>query len=379
MISHKKNSTSLLFICCIFFILVLINPISSSEPLEKTLDETYYTYDQLTDLLSQLENSYPDTFSYSSLGKTYQDRDIWLVKISDNVTIEEDEPEILFTGGVHGDEKQGYQVVIYTLKAIAENYSNINVNSTFTNRIRNIVNNTQLFFMPMVNPDGCEAGTRKNLRQNDCLFGKTLFKGVDINRNSGYKWELLDENPFEYRRSGFPPVIEKINIKYPHFDFKSMVGEGCYRGPYPFSEPESQSIKSVVENHSFTISIDYHSAADMVGYGWAWNGSYPIKNETTYSSIADNISGITGYTAKRGSLYPILGTIRDWMYAEHDVFSLCIELPHTKGDAPIRHLLHNNGHIFPWKNVAILDLCKTNFEVNLYVAEKAIMLNCKSF
>jgi len=342
---------------------------------ERNEIETYYTYDQLTDLISQLQEDFPDIFAYYSLGKTYQGRDIWLVKISDNVNLDENEPGIFYTGGVHGDEKQGYEVVIYSLRTIAENYSSANVNLTFTTRIKNIVNNSQLFFMPMVNPDGCEAGTRKNLRPNDCIFGKTLFKGVDVNRNSGYKWELLDEKPFEYRRSGFPPTIEKVNIKYPIFDFKSIIGEGCYRGPYPFSEPESQAIKSVVENHSIAISIDYHSAADMVGYGWAWNHSHPLKNETTFSSIANNISEITGYAARRGSLYPILGNMRDWMYAEHDIYAICIELPHTKGDKPIQHLLHSNRHLLPWKNVPILELCQTHVEVNLYAAEKAIMID----
>ena len=161
--------------------------------------EHYYSYDELTDLLGQLQQKYPKIFNYSSLGKTWGGRDIWLVKISDIVSIDENEPNVLYTGGVHGDEKQGYQAVIYSIKSFVENYTYVNVNESFTDRVRNVVNNTELFFMPMVNPDGCEAYTRENGRPNDCIFGKTLFRGVDINRNCGYKWELIDKYPIRYR------------------------------------------------------------------------------------------------------------------------------------------------------------------------------------
>jgi len=336
-----------------------------------TEKEHYYSYDELTDLLGQLQQEYPKIFNYSSLGKTWEGRDIWLVKISDNVSIDEKEPEVLYTGGQHGDEKQGYQVVIYSIKSFVENYTYVNVNQSFTERIRNVVNNTELFFIPMVNPDGCEAGTRKNCRPNKCPFGNTLFRGVDTNRNSGYKWELRDEHPFEYRRS--VPYLEKVNVKFPFFDFRSLAGEGCYRGPYPFSEPESRAIKHVIENQNISISLDYHAAASEILYGWGWNYDQPIENESLLLSIAQNVSNIAGYKIKKGGLSVNLGLMRDWISSK-GVLAFAIELPPTRGDRPLLHILHQNGNPLPWKNTPLLQICETQVLVNLYFAERAMVM-----
>lgn len=338
-------------------------------------EDHYYSYDELTDLLIQLKQNYPEIFNYSSLGKTWQERNIWFVKISDNVSIDENEPKILYTGGMHGDEKQGYQVVIFSIVSFLENYTYVNVNQSFTERIRNVVNNSELFFIPMVNPDGCEATTRKNFRSNRCVFGRNLLRGVDIARNSGFKWELQDKYPFRYLRSGFPPVFEKMNVKFPFFDYRSPMGEGCYRGPYPFSEPESMAIKQLVENHSINISIDYHgsTAGGEIFIGWAWTKT-PRPDENISYFIAENISKISGYRIGRVSdIALMLGFMGDWLYAEHGILSFTMELPCTRGDNPFLNILHGNGHIFFWKNTPILQMCETQVLVNLYLAEKAMI------
>jgi hypothetical protein len=353
---------------------LLVTAKLSNNDTGNTEKEHYYSYDELTDLLGQLQQDYPEIFNYSSLGKTWEGRDIWLVKISDNVSIDEDEPKVLYKGGEHGDEKQGYQVVIYSIKSFVENYTHINVNESFTERVRNVVNNTELFFMPMVNPDGCEAGTRKNCRPNDCIYGETLFRGVDINRNSGYKWELIDKYPFRYRHTF--PYLEKTNVKYPLFDTASIRGEGGYRGPYQFSEPESKAIKQVVENHSITISIDYHAAIykGEILIGWAWTKT-PRPDENISYYIAENISKITEYKIGRVSgVAFILGHIGDWEYAEHGIMSFGIELPYARGDRPLLNILHQNGNPLPWKNMPLLQMCETQVLVNLYFAERAMMM-----
>ena len=336
--------------------------------------EKYYSYDELTELLGQLELEYPEIFNYSSLGKTWEGRDIWLVKISDNVTIDEEEAEVCLTGGMHGDEKQGYEVVIYSIKAFLDNYTSPVVNQSFTERVRNVINNTEFYIIPMLNPDGIEARTRKNARPNNCLFGKTIFKGVDINRNSGYKWELQDEYPFRYRRC-WPIFYEKINVKFPIFDFHVFRGEGCYRGPYPFSEPESQALKYVIENHNISLYIDHHSASDYIMYGWGWNHDLPYVDEPFMSSVSENVSNITGYRIKHGSIIVYFGGMRDWMAAEHGVRAMCFELPKTIGDNRLLHLIHENGALKLEDNVPILEMCKTHVVVNLYFGERAMDLN----
>lgn len=350
----------------VIFLLIAINLFPSGGCIRESAysirrDGFYYSYDQFTDLIEHLQEEYPDIFLYYSLGKTYEGRDIWLVKISDNVSIDEDEPEVLFMGGTHGDEKTGYQTVIYSMKAIVENYTSPNVNHSFTMRIRNIVNNTELFFIPMVNPDGVEAKTRKNRQTNDCIFGDSVLRGVDINRNYGYKWEEFDKHPFKYIFGAFP-FPARTTVKYPLLDFQSFIREGTYRGPNPFSENESRAVKQFIENSSIAIRIDYHTSGEKIIYPWSWTKD-PPDDEPIFISIAENISKINGYQITQGSRwYYILGNSGDWMYAEHGILTLTIELCKS-----------GLMHYFPIK-CHILEICKTHLLVNLYIAERALML-----
>ena len=56
------------------------------------------------------------------IGKTWEGRDIWTVKISDNVLNEENEPEILLMGAHHGNEKPSYEVLLYFIQYVVEAY-----------------------------------------------------------------------------------------------------------------------------------------------------------------------------------------------------------------------------------------------------------------
>ena len=148
----------------------------------------YHTYDEMTVLLQNLAENHSDIMSLTSIGKTYEGRELWMVKLSDNVNQEEDEPGVLLMGAHHGNEKPSYEVLIYFIEFMIENYENN------TNDVREVINNTQIFILPMVNPDGVEAGTRKNTEPNYGPFGfksEVTSIGVDVNRNYGYKWFLL--------------------------------------------------------------------------------------------------------------------------------------------------------------------------------------------
>ena len=76
---------------------------------EENEDNKYYSYDELTKLLNELFENFPAIFSYKSIGKTYEQRDIWPVKISDNVEIEE-EPEIFIQEGCMGTKNKAIKL-----------------------------------------------------------------------------------------------------------------------------------------------------------------------------------------------------------------------------------------------------------------------------
>lgn len=329
----------------ILLLLSVVLPIAASNTCLPSMSAVegngfFYTYETLVELLTLLQTQYPQIFSYRSLTQTYQGRDVWLVKISDNVLENESEPQILFMGGVHGSEKPGFQTVIYSLRSLVENYTTPKLNDSFTLRIRSIVNTTELFFIPMVNPDGITASCRKNCRPNDCLFGKKKLRGVDINRNYDYNWEDVDRHPLRYiviprtweqfklLWSGdiTTYLFERTAIRYPFLDVGSFINLGFYRGPEAFSEPESAAVKDFIEKHHVTISVDYHTYGEKIIYPQPWRYTDPDDN-STFVSLAENVSKINGYRFDRRINWSNLsGNYLYWAYATQGIFPLTIEL-----------------------------------------------------
>jgi len=357
--------------------LCVFSPLSNSKTIEHSMvlhqdNGIFSTYEELTELLGVLQSQYPDIFLYQTLTKTYEGRQVWCVKISDKVTLNESEPQILFIGGVHGDERPGFQTVISSFQSIVENYTNPKVNDSFTSRIRHIVNSTELYFIPMVNPDGVHAFTRKNCRPNSGLCGNTLFRGVDLNRNYAYNWEDVNRHPLRYiviprsweqfkilwSGTSNSYLFERTAVRLPYFDFGSLIGKGLYRGPAAFSENESSAIKGFIEKNHFTISVDYHTYGEKIFYPQPWRYTNATDN-STFVSLAENISKINGYDCTRRINWSNLsGTYPLWAYSAHGVFPLTIELCNSskQNTYPNEQYLHRVFY--------------THLLVNLYLAER---------
>jgi carboxypeptidase T len=297
----------------------------------------YHTYAEMTSLLQNLAATYPTIMSLFSIGKTYEGRDLWMVKISDNVNAQENEPEILFMGTHHGNEKPGYEVCLYFIQYLVDHYQNDS-----TPEVRNVINTTQIYILPMVNPDGVEVNTRKNLEPNHGFFGlRTIVTshGVDLNRNYGYRWFFL----FLF------PKIYSSSTSF--FDVSEV-----YHGPYPFSENETQAIKHFVDTHNITLSITYHTYGQLVLYPWGYT-LLPPKDKSVFVSIGENITRFDNYTlAQAIMLYPTLGDACDWMYGTHGVLAFTIELGTSYA---------------PSDPSALRELCVTHAAVNLYVCQRA--------
>jgi carboxypeptidase T len=355
----------------VFIFILLIGTILSVTGSMKVNDSyDYYTYEEMTNLLFELSETNSNIMSLTSIGKTYQGRDIWVVKLSDNVNIDEDEPGVFLDGAHHGNEKPSYEVLIYFIKYMVENYNKENIDNdidgrmnedqidgfdndndglidedTSEDRIKDAINNTQIYLIPMVNPDGVEADERKNRAPNYGWFGlrkKITSYGVDLNRNYGYLWFL------KYI------ILENIT----HFKDKSEK----YGGEKPFSENETNAIKNFIENINLSIYLSYHTYNRSGLTVWFWWRLKPKNDDNIMFSIAENISQINKYEIKswRGILPPRIGTSTCWMYGKYNVYSFLIEL---KGNetAPTDPVIVNN-------------MCKDHVGVNLYLCERALLL-----
>lgn len=266
--------------------------------------DPFHSYEEMVQEMQQLQNDHPDLAMMQSLGKSWEGRDIWAIKISDNVSIEEaDEAEALFMANIHAREMITPEIIMYFMHWLIDKY-NLEARATY------LVNHRQLWLIPTINPDGrvyVFTGTynpgwlsgpiawRKNKRDNNNnhMFD-SYYDGVDLNRNFGYMWGL------DVGSSSDP-------------------GSDVYRGPYAFSEPESQAIKNFVEAHRFVISLSYHSYGRWWIFPWGYTSIEPdTPDHPQFVALADSCVAYNGYTPANGNdfSYLVSGDTDDWLYGE---------------------------------------------------------------
>jgi len=111
----------------------------------------YHNYDEITNLLGGLISTYPHLAKLHSIGKSVQNRDLWILEISENVHNRSlGEPMFKYVANMHGDETLGRELVIFLAQYLLENYGS-------DARVTRLVNTTDIFLMPSLNPDGYEA------------------------------------------------------------------------------------------------------------------------------------------------------------------------------------------------------------------------------
>jgi hypothetical protein len=251
-------------------------------------------YKSLAELIAGMDavsNNYPGICAQKvSIGTTFEGRDIWAIKISDNPGIEEDEPEILFTALTHAREGLTPEILLNFMNYLGANYG-IDADVTY------LVDNRQIWIILVVNPDGYnwndenEPGGGGMWRKNRS-FNSGGARGVDLNRNFGYMWG--------YDNSGSSP----------------NPSSETYRGTGPFSELETKAYRDFVTAHNFQIICNFHSYSNLFIWAWGYQRTY-TPDEDIFAMIGDTVSGMNGYAPGPGwGLYLTNGDSDDWAYGE---------------------------------------------------------------
>lgn len=117
---------------------------------------SYFNYEQLTRDLEKVSSENENLVKLHSIGKSVQNRSIWAVEITENVSERRLlKPMVKYVANMHGDETVGRQMLIYLLHYLLENYEK---NST----ISKLINETDIFLVPSMNPDGFESSQVSN-------------------------------------------------------------------------------------------------------------------------------------------------------------------------------------------------------------------------
>jgi carboxypeptidase T len=277
-------------------------------------DAAYHNYAETKAFLDTAQATFPSLVQEFSIGTSYQGRQIWAVKISDNVATDENEPEVLFDCLHHAREHLTVEECLSIVSLLTKGYG--------TNpQITKIVNTREVFVVPMVNPDGGEYdiqggsyhGWRKNRQPNPDAIG------TDLNRNYGYRWGCCGGS------SGFG-------------------GSDTYRGEAPFDAPEAAALAAFIDSRvvggteQITTGISFHTYGQLVlwPYGYTFTNVPPDMTQDDHdvfqtlgtrvaTSTCDGQNGC--YTPEQSSdLYITDGTSIDWMYGVHRIFAMTIEM-----------------------------------------------------
>lgn len=205
------------------------------------------------------------------LPKTTDGNSIYALKISKNTNVEDyDLPARVIVCNFHSRELMTPQICLDTAEKLVDGY--LQGNTT----IRSVVDSNEIFIVPTVNPDGLNVVWnsnnmwRKNRSKNpDGSLGK------DLNRNFGGGWN------FTCGGSG---------------SFSSET----YRGPYPYSEVESQVIKALMESYPISLVVDYHSYGREVRRNYGDCATMPPTMDLYFKGFTDMISlFVSGYRSAK--------------------------------------------------------------------------------
>ncbi len=254
----------------------------------------YLNYDELLVVLDSMRLLFPNLISERKpidTFRTFENRPIEWLRISNNPDEEQiEKPQILYSALHHAREPNSLAQLIFYMWYLLENYET-------NDEVKYLVDNNEMYFVPCVNPDGYVFnGTIRPdggglWRKNRLPIGSDF--GVDLNRNYSDHWD-------------YPGGAST--------DPESQV----YKGDAPFSEPETQAMKYLCENHQFEVALNYHTYSNLLIYPWGFKDSITVDDKL-FKNIGALLTKYNNYlvgTAHETVGYNATGNSDDWMYGE---------------------------------------------------------------
>jgi hypothetical protein len=248
------------------------------------------------DQMHQLANQYPGVTKLVRIGTTGQGREILALKVTQGARGQRDgrRPAVLFSATQHAREWIATEIDRRLMYHYIEGWANDDP------QIKKLLQSTELWFVPVMNPDGyqytfdVERLWRKNLRENDDDGVTTINDGVDPNRN-------------------YPE-----HFKYDEEGSSKIFSSQTYRGPGPASEPETQAIMGLSERVGFEFNVNYHSNGRWLLYPEGWQVGSPTADDPIYFALSGNLDrpAIEGFHPGLSSdvLYVTNGEANDFMH-----------------------------------------------------------------
>ena len=295
-------------------LLALAAPSSAAAADFPSKDSGYHNYAEMVAEIQKAETDHPDIVDVFSIGKSYQNRNIWAAKISDNVADDENEPEVLFDGLHHAREHLTVEQTLAILRWLSDGYGS-------NTEITGLVDTREIWIIFMVNPDGGEydltGSPYRHWRKNRQPNSGTTAVGTDLNRNYGYRWACCGGS-------------------------SSSKSSDTYHGSKAFSAPESRVVRDFIDSRvvggrqQIKTAITFHTAGEEVlwPYGYTYTdvpSDMTADDHAALVAIGKKLAASNGYTPKQSSsLYITDGDEIDWAYGVHRIFMYTFEMYPSK-------------------------------------------------
>ena len=256
--------------------------------------DKYPTYDLYVEMMNYYETTYPDICKVVTIGTTVSGRELLALKITDNVNVEEEEPEFFYTSTMHGDETTGFVLMLRLADSLLSSYNE-------EPEVTHLVNNIEIYINPNANPDG----TYRNDNQTISYPTRTNANGVDLNRN-------------------FPDPANGI-----HPDGNAY-------------QPETEAMMNFAKDHHFVLSANFHGGIELANYPWDHtyrrhpDDNWFIGISRDYAISAQNNSPAGYFTDENNGItngadwYPVYGSRQDYYTYFHNSREITFEISTTK-------------------------------------------------
>ena len=331
----------------------------------------YYNYAGITDFCKKLAAAHPDLVKVSSIGKSYQGRELWLLTITDFKTGKhEEKPAFYLDGNIHSNEIQGTEFSMYAAWYLAENFKDIDF-------IKELLGDRTFYIVPSINPDGRDNYMKEPNNPNsprsgmipidndrDGLVNEDGFNDID---GDGHITMMIRKSPTgrfkkdpnDARRLipvGTDEIGEYEMLGYEGYDVDgdgrvNEDGEGYYdpnrdwgwkwqpnpiQGgayKYPFSVPENRAVRDFVMKHpNIAGAQSFHNSGGMI-----LRGPGAEEDLSTYNAADVRIYDAIGkmgeklipgyrYLVVYKDLYSVFGGELDWFYGGRGIYTFTNEL-----------------------------------------------------
>lgn len=262
----------------------------------------YPTYADYVSMMNDFATNNPSLCKIENIGTTGKgDKSLLFVKLSDNANLNEQEPRVMYTSSMHGDEIAGYPMMLNLIDYLLGAYKD--TSHPKHTEIKNLLDNNEVWINPLANPDGTFRNSPNNTSVANATRGNA--NNVDLNRN------------------------------YPDPDDGAHPDGNAY-------QTETIAFMNFADSKHFVLSANFHGGTELINYPWdTYAGAHPDEDyflhiSKEYRDLCQANSPSGYFTAQNNGItngyawYEVQGGRQDYQIYNHKGKEVTVELSNAK-------------------------------------------------